>query len=163
MKIIFRKIVEYIAHSSIGAKTTILFSSFFSMLIPIRKLAALVFLFIAIDFVSGSFVAKRERKEGFMTKKFYRTLWKLAGAEIAISLALFLDDSILSFLPHMFLPNIFAGFFCGADIWSILANFAILSNAPAFNLIRKFGKAEIMSKLKINFDEKELNNEKQTE
>jgi hypothetical protein len=79
-----------------------------------------------------------------------KTIWKLFGAETVVFFAFLLDEKILNFIPRLFLPNIFAGLICGAELWSILASLAILSGNPIFNAICKWGKDEIEKKLKIN-------------
>ena len=137
-------------------KIAILMMSAIGAFTPIKLLAIAVIGFILADFVVGLVVSVRVRKQGLISKKVWRTVWKLIGAEICIILAWVMDTHVLTFLPTMFLPNIFAGIVCGADLWSILTNFAILSDHPAFRLIKKWGKTEIQKK--IGMDISELDN-----
>jgi phage-related holin len=130
-----------------------------SVFIPLQELALIVLLFIIIDFAVGLIVSFRIRKQGFLSNKAYRTVWKIAGAEICVLLAFLLDTYVITF-ASLYLSNIFAGIICGVDLWSILTNFAILSNHPVFRLIKKWGKSEIESKMEglKNFD-KEIDKE----
>ena len=138
-------------------KITLTITSALSILVPIKVLAIVVLVFVAVDFTVGLIVSKKKRKQGFVTEKAWDTIWKIIGAEVCIVLAWVLDTHVLNFAPDLFLANIFAGFICGADLWSILTNFAILSNHPVFRLIKKWGKSEIENK--IGLDISELDND----
>ena len=131
-------------------KAIALTTSLLSIFSPITILAIVIFVFILTDFILGITVSFKIRKEGFISKKAWKTAWKLIGAEICVILAYLLDTYVVSFIPVMFLPNIFAGFICGFDLWSILTNLALLSDHPVFGLIKKWGKREIERKMKIN-------------
>jgi phage-related holin len=117
-----------------------------SVFIPLQELALIVLLFIIIDFVVGLIVSFRIRKQGFLSNKAYRTIWKILGAETCVLLAFLLDAYVITF-ASLYLANVFAGIICGVDLWSILTNFAILSNHPVFRLIKKWGKSEIENKM----------------
>jgi len=131
----------------------LMFGSLISVLAPIKALAICVLIFIAVDFIFGLIVSVRVKKEGFITDRAWKTVWKLLGAEVCILLAWVLDKHVLDFIPYMFLSNIFAGFICTADLWSILTNCAILSNHPVFRLIKKWGKSEIENKTGLDISE----------
>lgn len=125
-------------------------SSIASLLAPIQALAICIIVFILTDFALGFIVSVKVKKQGFITEKAWKTVWKLIGAEVCVLLAWVLDMHVLTFIPTLFLPNIFTGLICGADLWSILTNFAILSNHPVFRLIKKWGKHEIENKIGID-------------
>lgn len=133
-----------------GGKLTLLVSSIASILAPIQALSVCIILFILTDFAFGLIVSVRVKKQGFISKKAYHTIWKLIGAEVCVLLAWVLDVHVLTFMPTLFLPNIFTGLICGADLWSILTNFAILSHHPIFRVIKKWGRCEIENKLGVD-------------
>jgi phage-related holin len=133
-------------HFNFGKLLTVSVGSLCSVFIPVQELALIVLLFIIIDFIVGLVVSFRVRKQGFLSDKAYRTVWKILGAETCVLLAFLLDAYVITF-ASLYLANIFAGIICGADLWSILTNFAILSNHPVFRLIKKWGKSEIESKM----------------
>jgi hypothetical protein len=113
---------------------------------PIIPLTIIVTLFIVIDCVVGIIVSKRIRKQGFVTHKFYNTIYKLIGAWLSIMLAFLIEKYIFK-SESLYISHGIAGIICGADFWSILSNFAILSNHPVFRLIQKWAKAEIANKI----------------
>jgi phage-related holin len=138
-----------------GEKAVIGVSAITSVFINVQALAIITFVFILIDFVFGVIVSLGKKKEGFQSQKAYNTIWKVLGAEIVIGLGYLFDTYILTFIPEQYLvlANVFAGFICGAELWSILTNFAILSNHPVFRLIKKWGKAEIENKIGVDISE----------
>ena len=153
--------IYHLINLSTGGKTTVLVSSIMAILAPIATVILAVAVFIVVDFILGFVVSVKVKKKGFMSGKFWGTIWKLAGALTVIILGDVLDTHVLSFMPRLHLAHIFAGIVCGADLWSILANFAILSDHPIFNLIKKWGRSEIVNKIGVDLaDEldKQLNN-----
>jgi len=132
---------------SVSGQITVILSAFLSIFAPVTTLAIVVFLFILVDFIFGVIVSYKVKKQGINSKKVYRTIWKLVGAEVCIILAYVLDTHVLSFTPRLHLPNIFTGIICGAEFWSILTNLAILSDHPIFRVIKKYAKTEIESKI----------------
>jgi len=150
---------KYLFNLSVSGQATVLITAFLSIFAPITTLAIIVFLFILVDSIFGIIVSYKIKKQGFNSKKVYRTIWKLVGAEVCIILSYVLDTHVLSFTPTLHLPNIFTGIICGAEFWSILTNLAILSNHPIFRVIKKYAKTEIESKIGVGLIE-EL--EKQT-
>jgi membrane protein implicated in regulation of membrane protease activity len=124
-----------------------------SILAPIKILAIIFIIFTLIDYILGVIVGIRVRKEGFISSKSYKTIWKLIGGLTCILLAFLLDNYVLTFLSLSILPYIITGILCGSDFWSILTNFALLSDHPVFRLIKKFGKEEIKKKYNINVEE----------
>jgi phage-related holin len=126
---------------------TISAGSILSIFAPVSKLAVIAFAFVVIDFIFGLIVSVRVRKVGFTTEKLYKSIWKLLGVEVSICLAYLLDVHVIDFTPTLHLANIFTGIICGAELWSILTHFAILSDHPVFRLIKKWGKAEIENKI----------------
>jgi phage-related holin len=113
---------------------TVGMASLFSVFAQVKTLALVALLFVLIDFVFGLIVSIRVRKQGVMSSKIYKTMWKLIGIEISIILAHLLDTDVLNNTTAYRLPNIFAGIICGAEFWSILTHFAILSDHPVFRL-----------------------------
>jgi hypothetical protein len=95
----------------------------------------------------GLIVSVRVRKIGFMSEKLYKSIWKLLGIEVTIFLSYLLDAHVIAPSLSLHLANIFTGIICGAELWSILTHFAILSDHPVFRLIKKWGKAEIENKV----------------
>ncbi|MDR3351297.1 MAG: phage holin family protein [Prevotellaceae bacterium] len=137
------------------------FSVLVAMFEPVRMLALMGFLFVSADFVFGLIVSIRVRKEGIMSSKIYKTIWKLIGIEVSIVLAYLLDTHVLNNTTSFHLANVFAGIICGTELWSILTHFAILSDHPVFRLIKKWGKSEIEHKVGALRDfDKELNENK---
>lgn len=143
-----------------GKLLTISASSILSIFAPVTKLAIVVFVFVAIDFVLGLIVSIRVRHVGFMSDKLYKSIWKLLGVEVSIYLAHLLDTAVLNNTISFHLANILTGIICGTELWSILTHFAILSDHPVFRLIKKWGKAEIENKVGALKDfDKELKQE----
>jgi phage-related holin len=130
-----------------GKLLTISAGSILSIFAPVSKLAIIAFVFVCTDFILGLIVSTRVRKIGFRSDKFYKSLWKLLGIEVTIFLAYLLDTHVIAPSLSLHLPNIFTGIICGAEFWSILTNFAILSDHPVFRLIKKWGKSEIENKV----------------
>ena len=125
---------------------TIFFSSLLSLFAPIMATLIIVFVFMFVDFVVGFIVSIKVHKQGFVTEKAYQTIFKVAGAEICVLLTWLVDTYILTFTT-LNIANILAGIICGIELWSILANFAILSNHPVFRIIKKWAKSEIEHKI----------------
>jgi phage-related holin len=123
------------------------FSSLVSVFAPVKTLVVVAFLFMSVDFVFGLIVSIKVRKQGLLSGKIYKSIWKLTGVEICIVLAHLLDTSVLNNTTPYHLANIFAGIICGTELWSILTHFAILSDHPVFRLIKKWGKSEIENKI----------------
>ena len=115
-------------------KATLISGALLSMMMPIIILGIIVFFFIVIDFGSGIAVSMKYKKEGLRSTKMYNTVWKLIGAEVCVLMAWLLDTYVFDFMPVLFFPNIFAGIICTADLISILANFAILSDDNVFRV-----------------------------
>jgi hypothetical protein len=115
--------------------------------------------FIAADFVIGVITSFKVHKKGFETIKAWRTAFKLAGALTCIVAAYGIEVFIFE-TDDKYLTRGVAGILCGFDFYSIIANFAMLSNHPAFRLIKKFVRSEIESKIKrVTTIEKEVENE----
>jgi phage-related holin len=142
-----------------GKALTVAVVSLFSVFAQVKILAIVAFLFVLIDFVLGIIVSIRVRKQGVLSSKIYKTVWKIIGIEVSICLAYLLDTVVLNNTTSFYLANVFTGIICGADFWSILTHFAILSDHPVFRLIKKWGKAEIENKVGALKDfDKELKN-----
>ena len=135
-------------------------ASLLSVFAPVKTLALVALLFVVTDFVFGLIVSIRVRKQGVMSSKIYKTIWKLIGIEVSIFLAHLLDTAVLNNTISFHLANILTGIICGTELWSILTHFAILSDHPVFRLIKKWGKAEIENKVGALKDfDKELENQ----
>jgi hypothetical protein len=117
-------------------------SSFF---MPVAALLLLTICFIVADFIVGLTVSYRIHHTGFTTLKAWRTVFKFAGAMTSIAAAYAIEVLIFT-SESAYLARCVAGILCGFDFYSLLANFAILSNHPAFRVIKKFVKSEIESK-----------------
>ena len=145
-----------------GKLLTVSAGSIVSIFAPVKTLALTALLFVSIDFIFGLIVSVKVRKQGVMSGKIYKSLWKLIGIEVSIVLAHLLDTQVLNNTTSYHLANIFAGIICGTELWSILTHFAILSDHPVFRLIKKWGKSEIESKTGAMKDfDNELNENKQ--
>lgn len=107
-------------------------------LLPLRPLAIVLILFIAIDFITG-LMASWHRGEGFCSKKMWRTIYKTAFALTGIVMAHLLDEIVL--LPAigspLYLSRYFTAFVCGTEFWSFLENASELSQHPIFEIVRK--------------------------
>jgi hypothetical protein len=117
-------------------------SSFF---VPVAALLMLTICFIVADFIVGLTVSYRIHHTGFTTIKAWRTVFKFAGAMTSIAAAYAIEVFIFKSDSTYFSRGV-AGILCGFDFYSLLANFAILSNHPAFRAIKRFVKSEIESK-----------------
>lgn len=143
-----------------GKALTVGVASLLSVFAPVKTLALVALLFVVTDFVFGLIVSIRVRKQGVMSSKIYKTIWKLIGIEVSIFLAHLLDTAVLNNTTSFHLANVFTGIICGTELWSILTHFAILSDHPVFRLIKKWGKAEIENKVGALKDfDKELENQ----
>jgi hypothetical protein len=118
-----------------------------SFTMPIRAIVILTISFIAVDFIVGIIASYKVHKKGFETVRAWRTAFKLAGALTSIVAAYCIEVFIFK-SEETYLARGVAGILCAFDFYSIVANFAILSNHPAFRVIQKFAKAEIESKMK---------------
>jgi hypothetical protein len=118
-----------------------------SFALPVRSIVALTICFIAVDFIVGVITSYRVHKKGFETVRAWRTAFKLAGA-LTCRLAAYGIEGVICEESSKYLTRGVAGILCGFDFYSIAANFAMLSNHPAFRVIKRFVKSEIESKMK---------------
>ena len=116
-----------------------------SAFMPIAAILMLTICFIIADFIVGIIVSYRIRHVGFTTLKAWRTAFKFAGAMTAIVAAYAIERLIFE-SDSAYLSRGVAGILCGFDFYSLMANFAILSNHPVFRAVKKFVKSEIESK-----------------
>jgi phage-related holin len=134
--------------------------SFLGMFTSISILLIGVAVFILTDFTLGLIVSYKVKKQGFVTQRAYHTVWKFVGAEIVVIMSHLLDTIVIP-LVNIRLAIIMAGIICCLELWSILSNFAILSNHRIFKIIQKFAKHEIENKVSSLKDfDKEIDNEK---
>ena len=112
---------------------------------PIAAILILTICFIVADFAVGLTVSYRVRRVGFTTLKAWRTVFKFAGAMTSIVAAYAIEVYIFK-TDSTYLSRGVAGILCGFDFYSLLANFAILSNHPAFRALKRFVRSEIESK-----------------
>jgi hypothetical protein len=130
-----------------------------SFTMPIQAIVIMTICFIAVDFIVGIITSYKVHKTGFETVRAWRTAFKLAGALTSI-VAAFCIEVLIFKSEETYLARGVAGILCAFDFYSIVANFAILSNHPAFRLIKRFVKSEIESKLRrITNIEQEVTNE----
>lgn len=112
--------------------------SVISPLFPLKPLANVLLVFIAVDFITGV-VASWHRGEGFCSKKMWRTIYKTVFAQAGIVLAFLLDEIVL--MPavgaQLHLARFFTAFVCGTEFWSFLENASEVSHHPIFLFVRK--------------------------
>ena len=123
-------------------------------LLPLRPLAIVLFIFIAIDFITG-LIASWHRGEGFCSKKMWRTIYKTVFALTGIVMAHLLDEIVL--LPAigspLHLARFFTAFVCGTEFWSFLENASELSQHPIFRIVRKLMNNKIKEVTGADMDE----------
>jgi hypothetical protein len=116
--------------------------------LELRALCVLSIAFMAMDFIIGIIVSVRIRKTGFESRRAQRSVFKFAGAITCILMAYHFEHIIFT-ADTPYLARTMTGIICAFDFWSVLANFAILSNHPVFRVLKRFLKSEIETKLKI--------------
>ena len=115
-----------------------------SVFAPVQSLVLISLEFITIDFIVGV-VASRVRAKragrlsewGFESEKAWHTIWKAVFVFIGICLAHQLNEYIFTFVDLQ-LTNVFCGFVCGVEFWSILENSACISDHPVFRWLKKY-------------------------
>lgn len=115
-----------------------------SVFAPVQSLVLISLEFITIDFIIGVIASRVRAKRagrlsewGFESDKAWRTIWKAVFVFIGICLAHQLNEYIFTFVD-LHLTNVFCGFVCGVEFWSILENSACISNHPVFRWLKKY-------------------------
>lgn len=128
--------------------------SIVALFAPISPLITCVVLFIAVDFVTGVWASRRmAQKAGkawfFESEEAWRTLYKLGFTLIAISMAWLIECLMIDFM-ELKITQLFAGFVCGVELWSFLENASQISDAPAFEWMRKYVHRRIKKEIDDN-------------
>ena len=128
---------------------------------PIYTLIILVFVFVAIDFITGVMASRARAKRAgmkwaFESSKAWNTIAKLCFIMVGIVMAWLIQRYIFSeFGMNIKLEYLFTGFVCGVEFWSYLENAAEISNHPVFRWLKKF--------MKSKFDDAGINIPEQTD
>ena len=106
-----------------------------------------LFLFIAVDFITGVIASKKRAKESkqkfvFSSEKCYDTIYKLFFCCLTIFLTWLLDEKMIPDVD-LNLEAYVCAFFCGVEFWSFLENASEISNHKIFRLVRKYTKEKI--------------------
>ena len=115
-----------------------------SVFAPVQSLVLISLEFITIDFIVGVIASRVRAKRagrlsewGFESEKAWHTIWKAVFVFIGICLAHQLNEYIFTFVDLQ-LTNVFCGFVCGVEFWSILENSACISDHPVFRWLKKY-------------------------
>lgn len=115
-----------------------------SVFAPVQSLVLISLEFITIDFIIGVIASRVRAKRagrlsewGFESEKAWHTIWKAVFVFIGICLAHQLNEYIFTFVDLQ-LTNVFCGFVCGVEFWSILENSACISDHPVFRWLKKY-------------------------
>lgn len=115
-----------------------------SVFAPVQSLVLISLEFITIDFIIGVIASRVRAKRaghlsewGFESEKAWHTIWKAVFVFIGICLAHQLNEYIFTFVDLQ-LTNVFCGFVCGVEFWSILENSACISDHPVFQWLKKY-------------------------
>lgn len=115
-----------------------------SVFAPVQSLVLISLEFITIDFIIGVIASRVRAKRagrlsewGFESDKAWHTIWKAVFVFIGICLAHQLNEYIFTFVDLQ-LTNVFCGFVCGVEFWSILENSACISDHPVFRWLKKY-------------------------
>lgn len=124
--------------------------SFLSLLVPVKSLILIAFVFIGVDFVTGVMASRaRAKKAGrqwsFQSLKAWHTVTKTVFTATGICMVYQLD-TVFEPLASLHLVNIFTGFLCGVELWSYLENAAEISDHRAFKWVRKHLEKELNEK-----------------
>ena len=127
---------------------------------PIYTLIILVFIFVAIDFVTGVLASRaRAKREGRLTEwgfesyKAWNTVAKLCFIMVGIVMAWLIQKYFLDEVGmHIKLEYLFAGFVCGVEFWSYLENAAEISSHPVFRWLKKFMKKKVDAAMGCDID-----------
>jgi hypothetical protein len=117
-----------------------------SLLVPVAPMLLLCVAFITVDFALGLLVSYRKRRVGFQSQRAWQSVYKLAGALVVVVLSYHLEHTLLG-NEHCYMARYVTAIICSFDLWSILSNFALLSNHPVFRFLQRFLKSEIDSKI----------------
>ena len=113
-----------------------------SLFAPIRPIVCCALLFVLVDFVTGTAASRVEtRKQGrewyFESHEAWRTLLKAGFVVTAIGMMWLVESCILNFM-ELHLTRMFAGMVCGVEMWSVLENASLISDARLFGWLRRY-------------------------
>jgi len=122
-------------------KLAVLLISYFA---PVKDIVHVMLIFIAIDFLSGLWAA-RKRGEKLQSRKFRKTLTKFLWYTVALILSFMMEKTFN--LSWSNLSGIVGGFVCFIELKSIFENITHITGEPVFmkilHLIRKMGSKTI--------------------
>lgn len=118
--------------------------SIIAIIDPVSDLMLVALEFVFVDFLLGVWAsyerakrAGRRQEWGFESEKAWKTIYKLVFVLIGIFMTYQMDYVLFSF-KELYLANIFSGFVCGVEFWSILENAACISEHPIFRWLSKY-------------------------
>lgn len=124
--------------------------SFLSLLVPVKSLVLIAFIFIGVDFITGVLASRaRAKKAGkhwsFQSLKAWHTVTKTVFTATGICMVYQLD-TVFEPLASLHLVNIFTGFCVELSSGAISENAAEISDHRAFKWVRKHLEKELNEK-----------------
>lgn len=147
--------------TGLQAKFATLFS-LFALFSNFLVLLGVTYAFIVADFYFGYRLSKKVKKinsnaiaSGKLEScKWWHTIIKGKDAAIFIALA-FLADKYIFHSGDLICSLTVTGFVCGAEFWSMLENYAYISDAKWAKWLRKYVKNKAEKHLGFNISENE--------
>ena len=123
----------------------------FTYFAPIQPILIITAIALFADFVSGLWVSRRIG-EGWTSRKAWRTVSKSLCA-FAVILLFYGYEQV--FKIQLFSPaKVIAAVICAFETWSILENFAKITDHPMFTFLKQFMKNKVEQEIgqKIDLD-----------
>lgn len=113
-----------------------------SLFAPIKATIICTLVFVAVDFIFGVLASREEsRRQGkqwyFSSQEAWRTVRKSCFVLLTIVMTWLVESCVLDFM-NLHLTRMVAGVICGVEMWSLLENISVLSDAKIFVWLRKY-------------------------
>lgn len=113
-----------------------------SLFAPIKAVVICALLFIVVDFILGVLASRQEsRRQGkdwyFSSQEAWRTIRKSGFVLLTIAMTWLVEMCVLDFMD-IHLTRVVAGVICGVEMWSMLENVSVLSDAKIFKWLRQY-------------------------
>ena len=130
-----------------------------SLFAPIKAIVICALVFIVIDFIFGVLASRAEcRREGkqwyFSSQEAWRTVRKSCFVVLTISMTWLVESCVLDFV-NLHLTRVVTGIICGVEMWSLLENISVLSDAKIFVWLRKYVHRRIEQSVGSTFGDDE--------
>ncbi|WP_346856590.1 phage holin family protein [uncultured Draconibacterium sp.] len=116
---------------------------------PIKGMAIVMLTAIIIDLILGVW-ASRTTGEGIKSKKLWRTGYKILIALIIVHLLYSVDKEMG--ISGINTAKIGALIITGWEIWSIFESAAVISDHPAFRMLKKYMENKVKEKTGIEIE-----------